>query len=46
MIFTLKPIKRALNYLRLNLRHKDFLEKYDLIKKNQYLSFDENQKNS
>lgn len=37
-------IKKLLNYLRLNLRHKSFLKKYESIKENQYLSYDENQK--
>ncbi len=40
----MKKLKRALNYLRLNLRHKDFLEKYYTLKKNQYLSYSDNKK--
>ena len=40
----MKKLKRSLNYLRLNLRHKDFLEKYHALKTNQYLSYTDNKK--
>ena len=39
----MKILKKSLNYLRLKLRHKDFLERYYILKKNQYLSYDDNQ---
>jgi len=40
----MKVLKKSLNYLRLNLRHKDFLEQYHILKKNQYLSYTDNKK--
>jgi len=36
-------LQKSLNYLRLNIKHKSFLEKYNKLKKHQYQSIEKNQ---